>query len=313
MRSMIYKQLVFSLLVAFCAACSGQKPTVAYGSSAKLVGIAANYPLLLYAETRAITEDRARLDKLLADFPSYPNRLDRPDWREVRSVIEQADQSGRSRAYAEQLRSSEEIRAFFKTERDDIARRAAGGVTATAEKDICKCETELEPYGAIAYAIKEGAEQGLEEQTRAANDGQRLILWREKLLGRNNIKALTSQADDVAEAANIAQVRLAERRDHLVRLLGEARDARSTLDRVIKDERAALNEAKLSKGDAKVREGWIAQLEQSRSALDPAVSAADQSVKKLDEALPAVRNTYQREYDKLLSALEAKEKAAAGR
>jgi hypothetical protein len=86
--------------VTLAGGCSNQKPAPLYASSADQGGYATRYPVELGAARGNIGEQESRARRLMAEFETYPNALNKPNWSQVQRVVELADQAGRSEEYA---------------------------------------------------------------------------------------------------------------------------------------------------------------------------------------------------------------------
>ena len=198
------------------------------------------------------------------------------------------------------------VRAFFEREKEDLVRRINGGVQSAKEKAECACE--LDTYGAVSYALKDGVDKRLEKSLQSAGEAAQLIDENEKALGRKNVDRVSAQADAIAWTAHVVFVSLPMLYEDMSRMLGEAKDVKRTLAGAIERERAKEADAASSKADKKAAQKRIQELEDAKNAVDIFVGEAERLTTKADTEIPAIRAEYEKAFDALLDSLKAQAK-----
>ena len=285
------------------AGCAGKtlKPEIA--SSEDSPEYAVGYPASLNTSLTRYTEETAEAKENISALPGYADAVGDADAAVAAEVFEEADRTGRGRAYAERTAEAAAVQSFFDREKDDIARRINGGVSAAKEKAGCQCE--LDTYGTVSYGLKEGVEKRLEKSLEETGERSRLLSQHEKELGKKNAERLSDQAAAIARTAHVVYVSLPMLYDEMQRLLSEAKAVKKTLDRELEDEKAA-EAASTSKADKKAAKKRIQELEDARNAVDIFVGEADRLVSTAETDIPAIRSSYDKSLKALLDNLRAK-------
>ncbi len=103
--------LAFSALALGACARSGGPPVVA--SSASQPAYAITYTDDLAADTKSITDGEAAEKQTAAGFGAHVDELKKVDWAKVEAIVEQADASGKSAAYADAHGESTAVGDFW--------------------------------------------------------------------------------------------------------------------------------------------------------------------------------------------------------
>jgi hypothetical protein len=296
--------LVLPLAAAACTVPNGH-PVLA--SSAQQPSYAVRYTDDLSVSTKIIGDRPTEERDLAASFVARVNELKKPDWAKVTLVVDKADESGKSVAYAEAHADLSAVRTFWGEESKELNARVSGNAQYAATKAGC---TGGDVASAATYGLKEGMEKQLERRMRAKNDAY-VILERYKVtFGRENLSILEKLADDVAQASYIVHVDMPERRERLRARFADKDAVASTLERLIQDERAFQNEPGRSDAEKKASDERIAAATKAKADLDSTAQQADAALKAIDQRIVDAT----KDYDDALSALRAKltEKAKAG-
>ena len=127
--------IAFALLLipAFGLGCNQREaPEPQIASSAGESGYAARFPSELSAARGELQTDESNLNMLTGKFPSYPAELDKPDWNRVLTVVDKADQAGRSESYVSRAGETQVVQRFFDEEKDEINKKAGGAAQYAA-------------------------------------------------------------------------------------------------------------------------------------------------------------------------------------
>jgi hypothetical protein len=288
--------------------CASHKTAPLYASSADQGGYATRYPVELGAVRGDIGEQESRARRLMAEFESYPNALNKPDWSHVQHVVELADQAGRSEEYARNYEQSQQVNGFFADEGSEVRRKVAGSVQWVAKDDSCKEPAKL--GGAATHALDTAVEQGQRHRLRDHNEAQRYIELHRESLGAKNTETLSDQADKIAETSYAVYVGIERDRRQLEQMVSESSNVRSTLEDQFKDLNAlAADQA----APAKDRQTAQKRAEEAKAALDRLQSEQQQAeyvLKDMDQRQEQLRSAYQAALDRLLERIRQMTKTA---
>lgn len=294
----------FSVLVAAClgltaaAACSNQKPEPQVASSAGMEGYASRYPNKLAATRGRFDQQESKSRQLTGAFATYPDQLDKPNWSDVATVVDLADSSGRSSAYVERAEADENVSDFFDDKKDKIEKKVGGAANYAAKQKSCNVEL----YGTTSHALETAVDKQLEERMRERNEAQSYIDAHEDSLGKNNLDKLKKQADDIAYASYLANVGVVQTKVDLKRMVAEASDVKSTLERKIKEEQATANDSNRSDAERKAAQERLQADQDAQSRIDSELSQAETVLKQLDDRVKKLKD----DYDQALSGLKQK-------
>lgn len=299
-----------TLLILVCAifvlSCANKKPKPETASSADSAGYAAGYPASLNTALTTYTEQTAKAKENDTAFAGYSAAAGEADPAVLRAVYLEADKTGRGQAYADKTEEVRAVRAFFDREKEDISRRINGSVQAAKEKASCSCE--LDTYGAVSYALKDGVDKRLEKSLQETGEQHLLIERNEKALGKKNVETVATQADTIAWTAHVVFVSLPTLYEDMSRMASESKKVKKTLEAAIADERVREADASLSKAEKKESKKRIQALEDAKNAVDVFVSEAERLVLKAETEIPAVRAEYEKAFDNLIDVLAAQQK-----
>lgn len=300
-------------ILRFCAvavclgplACAGQKIEPQVASSASQSNYALDYPARLQSTANDYVNTEGDVRRITTEFPKYPDQLKDPPWAVVQNVVGRADEAGTSASYVDARREMESTQDFFADEKDEITRRVGG----SAQYVIKKKECDVDVSGAISSSLKESVEKQLEKRLRAHNDAHVLIERYRETLGKANTAALEKQADDISAASYAARIRTIDLKARATRLLDEAGQIKSTLDRSIADERAFQAEPGRSAADKKASNERIAKMEDAKVRVDSSVPQIQALSKEIDQRNAAVTKEYETAFDALKKAIANKSSA----
>ena len=257
---------IFALAAPACLMTTGRPE---HTPSSQRAFWALGYPAMVTSTVSEFEERDAELAKLLAAEAGFVDKLKTKDAELLREVYGAADNDGRSAAYAERLQETRQIRSFLASHKEITGRVAIACQAAAKQKG-----TDLEPTGAVGYALREGVDHELTKHLRNAGDYRFIIERNRSALGPTDAKALEAQADDVAYASYVAYVGLSETRARLDGLVAEAPRVRAAGAEFIAEEMAVDGRSGRTDADKKASEERIAAMDRSLAAIDPALETA---------------------------------------
>jgi hypothetical protein len=284
-------------------ACANQKVEPQVASSAAQTHYAVEYPDHLQSIANDYVNTQAEVGRTTSDFSKYPGQLKDPPWPLVVTIVNRADEAGRSASYVEARREFEATRTFFGQEREEITRRMAGSAQYAIKK---KEECDVDVSGAISASFKDGVQKQLDKRLRAHSDAHTLIERHRESLGKPNAAALEKQADDISEASYATFIRATELRARTTELLREASQVQKTLDQSIAEERAFQAEAGRTAGDKKASADRVAKMEDAKVRVERAIPALQTLEKEIEQRNAALKKEYSDALDALRKAIEAK-------
>jgi hypothetical protein len=284
-------------------ACASQKVEPQVASSAAQTHYAVEYPDHLQSISNDYVNAEGDVRRSTTDFPKYPGQLKDPPWPLVVTIVNRADEAGRSASYVEARRDFEATQSFFTQEREEITRRMAGSAQYVIKK---KEECDVDVSGAISSSFKESVQKQLEKRLRAHSDAHTLIERHRESLGKANATALEKQADDISGASYVTFIRAAELKARTTALLQEAAQVQKTLDQSIAEERAFQAEAGRAAGDKKASADRVARMEDAKVRIERAVPPLQSLEKEIDQRNAALKKEYSDALDTLRKAVETK-------
>jgi len=302
----------FSVLFAVClgvtalSACSNQKPEPQVASSAGMEGYASRYPNQLAATRGRFDQQESQARQLTGAFATYPDQLDKPNWADVTSVVDKADSSGRSNAYVQRAEADKNVSEFFDDEKGEIEKKVGGAANYAIKKKGC----DADAYGATSHALETSVDKQLEKRMRERNEAQDYIDDHEDSLGKNNVDKLKKQADNIAYASYLSNIAVIQTKVDLKRMLAEGSDVKSTLERSIKDEQAAANDANRSDSRRKAAQARLQADQDAESRIDSELSQAQTVMKEVDDRVNKLKAEYDQALKDLRTKIQQKQQAA---
>lgn len=284
-------------------ACASQKVEPQVASSAAQTHYAVEYPDAIQSTSNEYVNTEGEVGRITTEFPKYPAQLKDPPWPLVVTIVNRADEAGRSASYVEARRDYEATQAFFTQEREEITRRMAGSAQHAIKK---KEECDVDVSGAISSSFKESVQRQVEKRLRAHSDAHTMIERYRESLGKANAAALEKQADDISEASYATFIRAAELKTRTTDLLREASQVQKTLEQSIAEERAFQAEPGRAAGDKKASAERIAKMEDAKVRVQRAIPALQTLEKDIDQRNAALKKEYSDALDTLRKAAESK-------
>jgi len=276
-------------------------------SSADQITYAEEYPDEMSRVQTRIGDGGAEVNDKSAQFPGYADQIKDPtDWDVYRQVVEAADNSGQSAAYAERARENEAVEDMLEENDGEIRKKVASGVSYTAKEQGCSSDLG----GAAAGAMKRAFEKRMEDRLKERNEAYRIIERHEEALGKPNIEPMKKQADDIARSSYIANVQLPTERAKLQRLIDERSQVEATIDDKIQEEKDFQAGEGVSDKAKKASNERITEMEEAKTALQNAQTYDAQQLADLDKQIQSAQDAHRKGLDDLLSKIGEKAGAA---
>jgi hypothetical protein len=284
------KGIVTSLLFcAFaCVACSNQKAQPLYASSAVEAGYAERYPDELAAARGRLSESESKAQQTMAAFSTYPDELSNPNWQDVGTVVERADQAGRSAEYVTRLEDNERVARFFAEEKDDLGKKIGGAAQYAVKQKNC----EVDAYGVTVAAMDRAIEKQLEERLHERNEAVRFIQDNEDTLGKQNVEKLQKQADDIAYTSYLTHVGVKQTKLRISELLDEATETKKTLGRTLEESRKIEADPARAEGQRRAAHVRSQAAEAAQQRIDSEIQQAEYVLKQVDDRIKKLETDY---------------------
>ena len=288
----------------FALACSKQEPAL-YASSAGDGSYAERYPAMLASLRNGHFEAEKEAYTLAGEFSKYPDELKEPSWTHVEDVVRKADAAGAGADFAAGMGETQTVRTFY-TEEKDVLRQKVGGSAEHAAKEK-NCDVEL--YGPIGGALDRSVEQQLEDRRRGRSAAHRAIEDHEDALGKPNVEKLEKQADSIALASYLVQVRIPQTKREIDQRIADASDVKATLERTQEESKAVLDNPNASKNAKDLAQKRADAARTAHASLDSEVEQAKKLGEELEQRAKATREQYEKARDALLQAIQERAKA----
>jgi chromosome segregation ATPase len=288
--------------------CSSKQSGVVVESAASETGYASRYPEELAKTRNDFLTQESGARTLMQNMANYPGELDETDFARVKEVYSAADAAGRGGSYVARARENRSVESFFEAEKGEISKKVAGAANYAASQKGCKAEV----YGPASHALEKSVEKQLEERLRAHNEAHGIIDANEDALGKPNREKLEKHADEIAYASYLVRVATQESKADLERKIEEAKDVRSTLDRVIQEADAVEADAGRKEGDKQKAKERKERAAKAKEQIDVEVKAADELIKDLEKRIKTLGEEYEKALSDLLAAVDAKASQGGG-
>ena len=305
------RSLAMGCLLLTAAGCADKQPKPVMVSAAGLPGYAISYPDRLSAEATMLAEDKKQAAEQSQKLNTRTSELKSgADPSALLTIVQRADQAGKTEAFARANAEARSLRAFWEEERGPISARANGAAQKQLTEGNCGACGQVDLGGSLGYAVGAGIDKQLEKRLRAANEAHRTIEYNKHRLGAANVPIVEKLADDIALTSYQVNIALPQSRDRIDGLLAEQEDVDETLARAIDWERKFAAGA-ASPADKKDSQARLAILEKSRAAIPPAATSAQAARKDLDPQIEDLRKRYAATIEALEEDLEAQQERAA--
>lgn len=283
--------------------CASQTTGPKVASSAGLEDYATRYPTALSTTRGQVDQSEGEVNQAIGQFPSYPDELNKTNWNQVMTVVDLADQSGRSGEYVRRARTDQGVSDFFTKNKNDIEQKVGGAANYAAKQNKCKGDF----YGTTAHALETAVQKQLQKDLRSRNEAESYIDEHQDSLGKQNVDKLKADADSIANASYLANVGVVQTKVDLERMIHQSSDVKSTLDRVIKEETAAASAPGASDAEKKAAQARAQAAQDAESRLDSEVSQAQTVDKQIDQRIKQVQNAYAQALSQLKQKIQQKQ------
>lgn len=306
LRTRFTRAIAPLLFVATVVACESKDdkrpPEVARNTDH--VAYATEYPDRVDRVTKELDEQKARAVELCGQTEGYADKVEDPtDYKLVGDVYDAAEASGKSGNYVERQRENRAFSRMMEENDGEIGKAVMASVHGAAQHDNCPNPGNV--AGGAKAGLKRGVDKRTETRLRDANEGHRVIERNQDALGKKNVPALETQADEIAEASYIANVELVELQYELERLIEEHDKVLRTLDDEIKEEKKLQDKKGTSDADKKASEDRVKELEESKEKVEAQKEALKEQKKNKEKAKKEIKQV-QDDCKKSRKALDGK-------
>ncbi len=288
-------------------ACSSATPKPPATSAAGQSVYASGYPDRVKRDRDRLSNSETNATRLAQDMGGYVAALEAKDWNHVKGAFERADQVGRSSAYAESFAAREQITTFFREEEKPLNNAVAGSAAYAAKQNECKEPGQI--GGAAVHGMNKGVEKQLTERGRKGDEAQAYIEAHAEAIGPKSLEKLRDQADAVASYAYLVHVDAELTRQRLVTLVDEGSKVKSTLHDMADDADELAKDAATPEGDRKSATARAAEARAAEARVDGEVAETRKALEQAEQRIQKLRDDYQKAFDALIDAVEAKAKA----
>lgn len=298
--------LLVGLVLCSSAACS-QKPAPLFASSADQASYAERYPTTLAALRTRYAEDEKLAREKIGKFSGYADELGNTDYEHVAEMAKRADAAGKSGDFVKGMEEANAVQRFYDEEKTALQQKVGGSVNYAAKEKHCDADL----YGSAAAALDKAIEKQLEERLRQHNEAHRYIEDHQDALGKANLEKLQKQADDIALASYIANVRLKQHKLELEAMIEEGSAVQRTLERTVEEANAVLQDPNASKTAKDLAKKRADTASEAKTVTEVELQQAEAAVKEIEPRISQMEADYKKAFDDMIGSFEFKAKMAS--
>lgn len=216
----------FALLTLMSVACQAEKQSPQVASSHSNPAYAVNYASGLSEVVIRIDEQRQAVAGSTKDMPQFALKVGPSDPELVASLYQEADQEGRSEAYATRANEERVISTFFKEEENQLVQRIAANSEYAAKQKQC----DVNLSDASRRGLQRGLSDQLKDRRRATSAAQAKVEQKKTQLGAKAVQVLPDQLDQISLTSYLVYVALETDEQLLAKRVEQIGSIRSTLE-----------------------------------------------------------------------------------
>jgi hypothetical protein len=220
------RRTTFALLTALSVACQAEKQAPQVASSHSNPAYAVTYANGLREVGTRIDEQRQAVDGSVKEMPQFALKVGPSDPKLVASLYEEADEEGRSEAYATRANEERVISSFFQEEENELVQRIAANSEYAAKQKEC----EVNLSDASRRGLQRGVQDQLRDRRRSTSAAQAKVKQKKVQLGPKAVQVLPDQLDQISLTSYLVYVALETDEQLLAKRVEQIGSIRSTLE-----------------------------------------------------------------------------------
>lgn len=277
----------FAVLAAVSVACSNQTQEPKVASSHENPAYAVSYASELRDNVIRIDEQRQAVAGSIKDMPQFAVQVGPSDPELVASLYKEADEEGRSEAYASRADDERVITTFFKEEEDKLVQRVAANNEYAAKQKQC----EVNLSDASRRGLQRGLQDQLKDRRRATSAAQAKVQQKKTQLGNKAVQLLPDQLDQISLTSYLVYVALESDEQLLAKRVEGIESIRSTLEH-------HRFEVAAEGGD----KDELARIDAALVELTQQETSAKATLKDVESRRKQLRKDYEEALDKLIES-----------